>query len=31
MAGLHMFELMKSGILAVESHALSTVSKQNNR
>jgi hypothetical protein len=30
MTGLHMLELMKSGILAVESHALSTVSTLNN-
>jgi uncharacterized membrane protein len=31
MTGLHILELMKSGILAVESHALSTVSTLNNR
>lgn len=30
MTGLHMLELMKSGILAVESHALSAVSTLNN-
>jgi hypothetical protein len=31
MTGLHMLELMKNGILTVESHALSIVSKLNNQ
>lgn len=31
MAGLHMLELMKSGILAVESHTLTSVMKVNNQ